>query len=189
MTAGANEVEALMPVPTAVPPSGSSPSASMSARERASAPASMPAHASASWPSVTGVASIRWVRPAFTTWAKRVDMSRKAPISSSTAGWTSSTSSSDRAMRIAVGTVSLDDCEALTWSLGCTPSSTAADANVEITSLTFMLVDVPDPVWKTSIGKCSSSSPASTRRAASAIAAAISAVTPGTSWAALTAAA
>ena len=26
----------------------------------------------------------------------------------------------------------------------------------EITSLTFMLVLVPDPVWKTSIGKCSS---------------------------------
>ena len=85
-------------------------------------------------------------------------------------------------MRIAVGTVSFDDCEALTWSLGWTPSPTAADANVEMTSLTFMFVDVPDPVWKTSIGKCSSSSPASTRRAASAIASAISAVTPGTDW-------
>ena len=113
-------------------------------------------------------------------------MSRSAEVNCSTAGWTSSTSSIDRAMRIAVGTVSLDDCEALMWSLGCTPSPTAADASVDSTSLTFMFVDVPEPVWKMSIGKCSSSSPASTRRAASAIAAATSGVTPGTSRVALT---
>ena len=48
MTAAANAGGALIPVPTAVPPSGSSPSASTSARDRASAPASIPAHASAS---------------------------------------------------------------------------------------------------------------------------------------------
>ena len=42
-----------------------------------------------------------------------------------------------------------------------------------------MFVDVPDPVWKTSIGNWSSSSPASTRRAASPIAAATSAVDAG----------
>ena len=28
-----------------------------------------------------------------------------------------------------------------------------------MTSLTFMFVDVPEPVWKTSIGNCSSWSP------------------------------
>ena len=48
MTAAANAGGALIPVPTAVPPSGSSPSASTSARDRPSAPASIPAHASAS---------------------------------------------------------------------------------------------------------------------------------------------
>ncbi len=36
----------------------------------------------------------------------------------------------------------------LTWSLGCTPSP----ASAPMTSLAFMFVEVPEPVWKTSIG-------------------------------------
>ncbi len=59
---------------------------------------------------------------------------------------------------MAVGKVSLDDCEALTWSLGCT-STPARVASVAITSLAFMLELVPEPVWKTSIGNASSWSP------------------------------
>ena len=59
---------------------------------------------------------------------------------------------------IADGKVSLDDCAALTWSLGWT-STPSRWARVAITSLTFMLVLVPEPVWKTSIGKCSSCAP------------------------------
>ena len=86
----------------------------------ASAPASRPAHASASWPSVTGVASIRWVRPDLTTVANRSASTRNSAIRASTAGWTSSTRSRATAMRMAAGTVSLEDCEALTWSLGWT---------------------------------------------------------------------
>ncbi len=38
-----------------------------------------------------------------------------------------------------------------------------------MTSLAFMFVDVPEPVWKTSIGNWSSNSPAATRSAAAAI--------------------
>ena len=66
ITSSANPSGALIPVPTAVPPRGSSPSAARSATERASARSSRPAQASASWPTVTGVASIRCVRPALT---------------------------------------------------------------------------------------------------------------------------
>ncbi len=63
------------------------------------------------------------------------------------------------------GNTSLDDWPMLTWSLGCTPSP----ARVAITSLAFMLDDVPDPVWNTSIGNWSSCSPAATWSAAAAI--------------------
>ena len=37
-----------------------------------------------------------------------------------------------------------------TWSLGCAPSP----ARLAITSLAFMFDEVPEPVWKTSIGNC-----------------------------------
>ena len=52
-----------------------------------------------------------------------------------------------------------------TWSLGWTPSP----ARLAMTSLAFMLVEVPEPVWKTSIGNWSSNSPSATRSAAAAI--------------------
>ena len=53
----------------------------------------------------------------------------------------------------------------LTWSLGCAPSP----ARLAITSLAFMFDEVPEPVWKTSIGNWSSNSPPATRSAAAAI--------------------
>ncbi len=62
-------------------------------------------------------------------------------------------------MCIAVGKVSLEDCERLTWSLGCTgdfePSSppSISIARLAITSLAFMLVWVPEPVCQTTSGK------------------------------------
>jgi hypothetical protein len=40
----------------------------------------------------------------------------------------------------------------LTWSFGCTFSADAREARFAITSLAFMLVLVPLPVWNTSIG-------------------------------------
>jgi hypothetical protein len=36
----------------------------------------------------------------------------------------------------------------------------ALAAGLEITSLAFMFVEAPEPVWKTSIGNCPSCSPA-----------------------------
>src|ERR1017187_9573030 len=44
----------------------------------------------------------------------------------------------------------------LTWSLACTLSP----ARRAITSLAFMFVEVPEPVWKTSIGNWRSCLPA-----------------------------
>ncbi len=59
----------------------------------------------------------------------------------------------------------------LTSSFACTPSP----ASAAMTSFAFMFELVPDPVWKTSIGNWSSSSPSATRSAASAMRSATSA--------------
>ena len=58
-----------------------------------------------------------------------------------------------------------------TSSFACTSSP----ASAAITSFAFMFELVPEPVWKTSIGNWSSSSPAATRSAAAAIRSAFSA--------------
>ena len=76
----------------------------------------------------------------------------------------------------AVGMTSLDDCPMLTSSLAWTLRPSARDARVAITSLAFMLDEVPEPVWKTSIGNSASYLPAATAAAADSIASAVSAV-------------
>ena len=53
---------------------------------------------------------------------------------------------------------------------------TSSPASVAITSLAFMFDEVPEPVWKTSIGNWSSSSPAAIRSPAAAIRSALSGV-------------
>ena len=58
----------------------------------------------------------------------------------------------------------------LTWSLGCTWVPVRRDARAAMTSLAFMLVLVPEPVWNTSTGKCASWRPPATSRAAAAMA-------------------
>ena len=68
--------------------------------------------------------------------------------------------------------MSFDDWLALTWSLGwtgffdpiCPPRISIA--RFDSTSLTFMLVEVPEPVWKTSSGKWPASLPSITSVAA-----------------------
>jgi len=81
-------------------------------------------------------------------------------------------SSSAAATCMAVGNVSLDDWDMLTWSFGwigvLLPSvpPVSSIARFDITSLTFMLVWVPEPVCQTESGKCSSSLPAMTSSAA-----------------------
>ena len=64
----------------------------------------------------------------------------------------------------AEGKTSFDDWPMLTWSLGWAPSP----ARLASTSLAFMFEEVPEPVWKTSIGNWSSCSPAATASPASA---------------------
>ena len=59
-----------------------------------------------------------------------------------------------------------------TSSFACTPSP----ASAAITSLAFMFDEVPEPVWKTSIGNWSSSSPFAIRSPAAAIRSALSGV-------------
>jgi hypothetical protein len=81
------------------------------------------------------------------------------------------TISSSAARCTADGKTSFDDWPMLTSSLACTSSP----ANVAITSFAFIFELVPEPVWKTSIGNWSSSSPAATRSAAAAIRSALSA--------------
>ncbi len=72
------------------------------------------------------------------------------------------------------GKTSLELCEALTWSLGWTSRPRRSVARVAITSLVFMLDEVPEPVWKTSTGKWSSQRPSATSAAADRIASAMS---------------
>src|SRR5919108_603541 len=74
---------------------------------------------------------------------------------------------------IADGNTSLDDCEALTWSLGWTGAPTRSEARLASTPLAFMFELVPEPVWKTSTGKCSSHLPSATSTAAAEMASAI----------------
>ena len=84
-------------------------------------------------------------------------------------------------MLMTVGITSLEDWPRLTWSFGCTgffaPSGAPriSLALLAITSLAFMFHDVPDPVWKTSIGKWASHFPCAISSAACSIARAMGA--------------
>jgi len=120
-----------------------------------------------SCPRVTGVASMRWVRPLLTTSANSSALRESEASRCCNAGINVRTIARVVAMWMADGKTSLDDCEALTWSFGCTGEPSASVARVAMTSFVFMLLDVPEPVWKTSMGKCSSHSPRATADAAS----------------------
>ena len=61
----------------------------------------------------------------------------------------------------------------LTSSFGWTAAPSRLPARCATTSFMFVLVDVPEPVWYTSIGNCSSHRPSATSRAATAIACAL----------------
>ena len=125
-----------------------------------------------SCPRVSGTASCRCVRPIFTMSANPFAFASSASRSSRTRGRSRSTITVAPATCIAVGNVSFDDCDRLTWSLGCTgvfdPSCPPASsiARFAITSFAFMFVWVPEPVCQTKSGKWSSSEPAMTSSAA-----------------------
>ncbi len=132
---------------------------------------------------------MRWVRPDLTTSVNSSDLARSPAARWSSPASVTSVAVRAQAMCTADGNESLDDWEALTWSLGCTtslssPSPSSCLARLATTSLTFMLVDVPDPVWKVSTGKCSSRSPAMTSSAARRMASAtVASTTPSSSLA------
>ena len=73
---------------------------------------------------------------------------------------------------MAVGNTSFVLCPMFTWSFGwmrarCPRASPRSSrARLAITSLAFMLVEVPDPVWKTSSTNSRSSRPSATSVAA-----------------------
>src|SRR5882757_509226 len=167
---------AFNPVPTAVPPMGSSASRGRVSRSRAALCSTWVAQPPASWPRVIGTASIRWVRPALTTSRQSAARRRSAAARYSSAGTTSLATASVAARWMVVGKTSLEDWEAFTWSFGWTSAPSARVARVAITSLAFMFEEVPEPVWNTSTGKCSSCCPSATSSAAAAITLAISAL-------------
>ena len=178
ITAFANPGGVLIPVPTAVPPRGSSRTRGSTDSSRSTAYRTVAAYPLNSCPSVTGVASMRCVRPAFTSGANSSAFRSRLAASRSSDGIRSATTARVAATWIAVGKTSLLDWLALTWSLGCT-STPAARASEAITSFAFMFEDVPDPVWNTSTGKASRCLPAATSSAAATIASAVAgAITP-----------
>ena len=92
-------------------------------------------------------------------------LAASAAASVSSAGSSRFVAASSAARWTADGKTSFDDWPRFTWSLGWTPSP----ARFAITSLAFMLDEVPEPVWKTSIGNWSSWRPSATSSAPAAI--------------------
>ena len=145
---------AFNPVPTAVPPSarcfswGNAESSICLSRSR------LLLQPEISCENRMGVASCRWVRPDLTTSAFSCSRCRNVAISKSIAGSNLSSMERTAAMCMAAGNVSLEDWDIFTSSLGCSsffPSSSLP--RFAITSLTFMLVWVPEPVCQTTRGK------------------------------------
>ena len=125
-------------------------------RSRAmTSPESVAAKASNSWPSVIGTASWSCVRPILRIFENSLPFFRNAAMSCLTS-LTSSTLPSAIPMWRAVGYASLVDWEQLTWS--CESQNLyspflwpiSSRARFAMTSLAFMLVEVPAPPWKTS---------------------------------------
>src|SRR3954451_2985512 len=171
ITFSANPAGVLIPVPTAVPPSGSCATRGSTDSSRSMPNRMAAAYPPNSCPSMTGVASIRCVRPDFTTSAYSVALASSAVARWSSAGTSCCTVAVVAATWIDVGNVSLLDWLALTWSLGCTstPDRFASDAS---TSFMFMFEEVPEPVWNTSMGKWSRCWPATISAAAARMASA-----------------
>ena len=168
ITRAANPAGVLMPVPTAVPPSGSSATprqaTTRAARCRAAAARRTrrtPGRASPGWrPSGgCGRTSRRWRTPP--PWPR-----------TPSARWSSA---GMRSRLTAVGRRDVDrGRERVVARLAGVDVVVRVDrrgralrvARVAMTSLAFMLLDVPEPVWKTSIGNSPSCCPSATSSAA-----------------------
>ena len=117
---------------------------------------------------MSGVASIRCVRPIFTTSATAFDLASRVARSFATAGSNASWICTAAATCMTVGKTSFELCDLLTSSLGWmgffeprTPPASSM-ARLPMTSFAFMFDWVPLPVCQTTSGKWSSSFPAMT---------------------------
>ena len=106
--------------------------------------------------SVTGIASIRCVRPVLTMPADSCSFAPQRVAPGARAPAAACSRSSERGAHVDRGreSTSLLLWPMLTWSFGCTAVPRRRRRARAITSLAFMLVLVPEPVWNTSIGKC-----------------------------------
>ena len=138
---------ALMPVPIAVPPIGRRRTRLRLSSMRACAEDSCADHAPNSCAKLSGIASIRWVRPVLTDLPSALARLSIALRRCARAGSSERRASTTAITRIAVGTTSLLLCPRLTWSFGWIGSPASRAARWAITSLAFMLLEVPEPVW------------------------------------------
>ena len=155
-----------MPVPTAVPPCGSRRMRLSASSMRSIAEPICAAQPDSSWPKVIGIASIRWVRPVlavfFSSRARRsMVFFRCFSAGSSSSARHQRGADVDRGGDHVVGALPVIDV--IVRDAPCAPPWPARCA---ITSLAFMLVLVPEPVWNTSIGNWSSNWPSATASAA-----------------------
>ena len=139
---------------------------------RACAEDSCADHAPNSWAKLSGIASIRWVRPVLTDLPSPLARLSIALRRCARAGSSARRASTTAITRIAVGTTSLLLCPRLTWSFGWIGSPASRAARWAITSLAFMLLEVPEPVWYRSTGNWSACAPPATAVAASMMASA-----------------
>mmetsp|Transcript_8405 Transcript_8405/g.14463 ORF Transcript_8405/g.14463 Transcript_8405/m.14463 type:complete len:278 (+) Transcript_8405:234-1067(+) len=155
----ANSGGALRPVPTAVPPMAICSTCGSAPFARVSELCICCAYPENSCPSVMGTASMRCVRPILTRVDQSADFSFSASLNLRNAGMRLTQISYPVAMLIAVGKVSFDDCDILTWSFACTgffePNGKPSFwlERFASTSFMFMLVCVPEPVCHTTSGK------------------------------------
>src|SRR4051794_31053881 len=125
---------------------------------------------------------MRWVRPDLTVVANSSALASREDARCSSAGTSWWTVAEAAATWMEVGNVSLLDWLAFTWSLGCT-STPARCAREASTSFMFMFDDVPEPVWKTSIGNWSRWCPSTISAAAARMASACSElITPSSAF-------
>ena len=114
----ANSGCAFKPVPTAVPPMARSYKPSRAIATLAPSRSSKLTQPENSCSRVSGVASCKCVRPIFTIPANSLPLASSASRSFFTAGSNRRAVSAAAAMCMAVGNVSLDDCDMFTSSLG-----------------------------------------------------------------------
>ena len=138
---------ALMPVPIAVPPIGRRRTRLRLSSIRACADSSCADHVPNSCAKVSGIASIRCVRPVLTVLPSALPRLSMALRRCASAGNSVVRAATTAITRRLVGTTSLLLWPRLTWSFGWMASPAAALATCAITSLAFMLLEVPEPVW------------------------------------------